>query len=758
VSGKVKSRRSKAEAPKLAGARKAGGSAGARTLPLLVEIGCEEIPARFLKDAQEGLGKALEAALRGSRLLPEGGAGCQTFSTPRRLVARAQVLKSQPDKVEEILGPPVKVAFDAAGKPTRAAESFAQKNGVDVSGLARATTPKGEYLAVRKSLRGLPARQILAELLPGVIVGLSFPKSMYWVAKSGPRFVRPIRWLLALLGEGKEAQVVSCQVAGVRSGDRTRGHRTMSRHEARVGSFQEYIAELRRLQVELDPAARRERVRKESKVLLEKLNLAVIKNQDLEDWVVCSTEWPRALVGGFDERFLHLPREILITVMRDHQKYFAVEDSKGKLQPRFLAILNVDGDPKGLIRAGHERVLEARFSDAEFFWNADLRTTLYERTPLLDGITYQASLGSYADKVRRMKVISEEICAALESQGMLQAGQKEHVLRAVDLCKCDLTTLMVGEFPELQGTVGGLYARHQSIPVSDEVADAIYDHYLPRSPDDPLPRSVVGAKVSAGAVVSLADKLDSVVGGFAVGLEPTGSSDPFALRRAGNGSIKVMVEFPLPISLKQIVQSALNGLDVEWRRPREEVFHAIVAFFEERLQYYLESARGLRYDTVRAVLGAGWDVPSDAWARAQALEKIRDTADFEALSAAAKRIKNILAKSAGAADWQPGEVQAEQLEAGPERDLYEGFRSAKSEASGFFARREYAKGLKRIAGLRGRVDRFFDKVLVMAEDRGVRANRLRLLGKLDELFSGVARLAEIVPAARVDASTLKNSG
>ncbi len=744
-----KSQKSKVEGQKPSGSKGAplaeSPTPNSETLPLLVEIGVEEVPARFLTDAQAGFGKALEAALREARLLPEG-AEAQTYSTPRRLVARTSVLASQPDKTEEIQGPPVRVAFDQAGKPTRAAESFAAKNGVEIAKLVRTTTPKGEYLAVHKSLQGLPAGQILAETLPRVVESLSFPKSMYWVAKAGPRFVRPVRWLLAILGEGKQAQVVPFEFAGVKSGDRTRGLRTMGREAVRVASFKEYVTALERLQVELDPAARRERVRKESQVVLEKLNLRIVPNQGLEDWVVNSTEWPRALVGGFDARFLHLPREILITVMLDHQKYFAVENGQGELQPRFLAILNVDGDPKGLIREGHERVLEARFSDAEFFWKADQRVPLSERQAALEGVTYQADLGSYAAKTARMQNLAGEICCLMEEQGSAPVA-RQAVARAVSLCKCDLTTQMVGEFPELQGVVGGLYARTQKEP--PQVAEAIYDHYLPKGHDDPCPRS------AEGAVVSVADKLDSVVGGFAVGLEPTGSSDPFALRRAGNGVIKVMVEVPLAISLRQLVQQAVTELQVKWRRGREEVFAAILAFFEERLQYYLESGRGLRYDTVRAVLAAGWDVPADVWARAQALEAIRDTADFEALSAAAKRIKNILAKSAGADDWQPGEVEAGRLEAGPERELYEGFGAAQREAEECFGRRDYAAGLKRIAELRERVDRFFDKVLVMAEDREVRANRLRLLGQLDGLFSGVAKLAEIVPGPRVDASTLK---
>jgi glycyl-tRNA synthetase beta chain len=321
-------------------------------------------------------------------------------------------------------------------------------------------------------------------------------------------------------------------------------------------------------------------------------------------------------------------------------------------------------------------------------------------------------------------------------------------LRAVELCKCDLTTQMVQEFPELQGMVGGLYASAQG--EATEVHQAIYDHYLPEGIEDACPRAAIGA------VVSLADKIDSVVGGFAVGHEPTGSSDPFALRRQGNGIIKVMVENSLPLPLPLLVERSLNILTIEWRKPQLEVFRAVLEFLEDRLRYYLETVRRLRYDSVRAVLAAGWDVPVDALWRAEALERVRGSENFESLSLAAKRIKNILGKSATAEDWRPGEVDAAIIEEGPERELYVAYGSAAAEAGQLTASGEYDKALAAIAGLRPAVDRFFDKVLVMAGDRGVRQNRLRLLGKLDQLFSGIARFAEIVGGpGDVDASTLR---
>ncbi|MBI1984330.1 MAG: glycine--tRNA ligase subunit beta, partial [Acidobacteria bacterium] len=495
-------------------------------LPLLVEVGCEEIPARFLEDAQTGFAKNLEAALREARLLGESEPSVESYSTPRRLLVRVpELLETQPDKVEEILGPPVHVGLDQNGKPTRAAESFAEKNGAKVKELRKVTTPKGEYLALKKTTRGQPAIDLLPGILTTAVTTLSFPKSMYWVGKSGPRFIRPIRWLLALLGEGKQARVVPFEIAAVKSGNQTYGNRTAGKNPITVQGLDDYSKKLRTAQVEFIPEQRLEWMMYEVKELLEGLSLRAVEDKWLEKWFVNSTEWPKPLLGQFDERFLRLPREVLVTVMRDHQKYFAVEDQQGKLQPRFVAILNRTDDSKGLIRQGHERVLAARFTDAEFFWDADQKVPLRDRREILEKVTYEAELGSYGEKIRRMRSLASLVCRLLESAGRLTPEQTKDVLESVQLSKCDLTTQMVQEFPELQGVVGGLYAGAQG--ENPQVADAIYDHYLPVGFEDRVPRGVVGA------VVSLVDKMDSVAGGFAVGREPSGSSDPFALRRRG---------------------------------------------------------------------------------------------------------------------------------------------------------------------------------------------------------------------------------
>jgi glycyl-tRNA synthetase beta chain len=708
------------------------------TLPLLLEVGCEEIPARFLRDAEKGLGDRIIAALTEARLIVAKGkkAAAETYSTPRRLVVYVpKVLSEQPEKIEELTGPPVKVAVDANGNYTRAAESFAQKSGASVADLYRIETPKGEYLALKKTTPGRSAPSILAEILPAAILGLAFPKSMYWTRKSDPRFVRPIRWVVALLGAGKSAITVDFEILGVRSGNYSYGHRALGSKPLTVTGFSNYVRKLAQAQVEIDYKQRMKRVVEQSPLVLTGLEGFIVQDPWLVDWIANATEWPRPMLGSFDARFLHLPREILITVMRDHQRYFAVEDSHGALRPNFVAALNMESDPKGLIRQGHERVLTARFRDAEFFWAADQKRPLRDRTELLEKVTYQARLGSYADKVRRMRSIAENLCASLEASGRLTPEQKSHVLRAVELCKCDLTAQMVQEFTELQGIVGGLYAKAQGEP--EEVATAIYDHYLPAGAEGNSPRTL------SGSLVSLADKIDSVVAGFAAGYEPTGSSDPFALRRQANGVIKVTLENAFAIDLRQSIHDAAEVLKIEWRKPRVEVEAKVLEFFSERLRFFFETVRGFRYDTVRAVVAAGFERPADALARAEAMEGLRGGEDFEALSAAAKRIRNILAKSATAADLQAGEDDAALLAEVQEKDLFEDYRAVAADVERLRAAGNYREALERISTLRPPVDRFFDKVLVMAEDPAVRQNRLRLLQHLDALFSTIAHFAEI---------------
>lgn len=723
--------------------------------PLLLEVGVEEIPARFLAGAEQSLGQRMADTLSNLRLLKPEAQPVKTFSTPRRLVAHVpEVLVRQPNEVEEIVGPPVKVAFDAEGKPTRAAQSFAERNSTTVKRLVRIETPKGLYLAVRKRVRGRSAREVLAQALPDVILGISFPKSMYWTEKSGARFIRPIRWLLAILGEGEKSRVIPFEIAGVASRRSTYGHRVAGSRAIPVRSFEEYRTKLLEHQVELDPARRAETIASNIKAILEGKDLNIVKDEYLKAWIVNSTEWPHAILGGFDQRFLHLPREILVTVMRDHQKYFAVENSTGNLQPNFVTVMNLDQDSTGVICRGHERVLTARFADAEFFWKADQRVPLSERQGMLEKVTYQAELGSYADKVQRMLEVAKDVTDELESQGQFDSAARDQVLRGIRLCKCDLTTQMVGEFTELQGVVGGLYARVQG--ESEAVAEAIYDHYKPANVGDDCPRSRVGA------VVALADRLDSVVAGFAAGLEPTGSSDPFGLRRAGNGIVKIAVESLAGLNLASVTTKAVAFAEQNLSgRKSENLGQKVDTFVRERMEFYFRDVIGLRYDTVRAVLSStvpmGFGIPAAALARARALEEIRDTEDFLALAAAAKRTRNILTKSAGVDHMESSvAVDAATFCEDPERQLYAAYESLTGNLESLEKDGDYAAAFRAMATIRPQVDQFFDKVLVMAEDPAVRENRLRLLVGLNKnVFTRLAELSEIAVETRNSAGSVK---
>ncbi|HEV2499854.1 MAG TPA: glycine--tRNA ligase subunit beta [Terriglobia bacterium] len=712
------------------------------TTAFVLEIGCEEIPARFLEGAERDLGERLGSALREARLLAQDAPAVKTASTPRRLLAYAPaLLRAQPDRVEQLTGPPVKAAFDKEGKPTRAAESFAAKNKAHVSDLKRVTTAKGEYLALEVAEAGKPALQVLVEVLPSVLGGMTFPKNMYWTAKAGPLFVRPIRWILALLDDGRGPVVVPFEFAGVKSGNLTYGHRLQGSQPVAVTDLNLDLL-LEKHLVVVHAQKRCERVRQGIKAFVEESGFKAAADEWLETWVMNSTEWPVPLMGGFDPRYLALPREVLVTVMRDHQKYFAVEDEAGNLQPQFITVLNVPGDPRGLIRQGHERVLAARFADAEFFWNADQKVKLRDRIPMLERVTYQAKLGTYADKVQRMKALAEKVCDELEQAGSMNAAERQHALRAVELCKCDLTTQMVQEFTELQGIMGGLYAKAQGKP--DEVADAIYDHYKPVGIEDTCPRSIVGA------VVSLADKLDSVVAGFSVGLEPTGSSDPFGLRRAGNGIVKLFVEAMPTLNL-----AVLNSVE-----PGN--LGEITKFLEVRFKFYAESVGHARYDSVSAVLPpqSSFNHPAAIMNWIKAVERVRDTEDFMVVAQAAKRVKNILAKSgilsaSGMASqgFNNGHFQLQ-----AETDLAARYHEARQQGNslgGLQSVEDCEQFLLFLASLRPAIDCYFKDVLVMDNDSDIRTNRLLFLQALNyDVFERFVDLSEIqTPGSSISGST-----
>ncbi len=688
-----------------------------QTAELLLEIGSEEIPDWMIEPALADWKRRFLAALESFNLTPEGEP--VLAATPRRLVLVVEKMPvRQQDRDETVTGPPRKIAFDDKGNPTKAATGFAQRAGVAVEDLK---TDENGRLTITKHVEGRTTKDILSEILPGVIEGIHFPKTMYWTGRSGPRFIRPIRWLVALLG----GEVVPFEIAGVRSGNTTQGHRRLSKASTTiaVSGWKDYGQKLRENCVLVSTEERRSRIEQQSAAWMDG-GRRVRGNARLLQTLAYLTEYPTPLLGGFDPAYLGLPEEVLETVMLHHQRYFAVEEADGKLAPAFVAVANLDGDPEGIIRRGHERVLRARFNDAQFFWGNDQRKKLSERVENLRGVTFQAKLGTYHEKTERNMRLAEAVAQAAG----LASEQAAHARRAAELAKCDLTTELVGEFPELQGVVGGLYAKHQG--EAEEVANAIYDHYRPGGADDRIP----GAKV--GQIVALADKLDTLGGFFRLGMIPSGSKDPFALRRAAFGVIRILVEGGHALSIPKLCGLAVAG-DNE---------AALREFLVDRLRYYLRDVRGHKYDEVNAVLSASSEVPLDASERVTAISQMRGIADFEPLAVSFKRIKNILEQAGGVEPFATAAVDGALLEAGAEQQLYAAFEQVKSKVAGYKHDGAYAEALAAIASLRPAVDKFFDDVLVNAKDESVRRNRLTFLAQLLREFSTIADFAEIVSA------------
>ncbi|MBI2817503.1 MAG: glycine--tRNA ligase subunit beta [Acidobacteria bacterium] len=713
------------------------------TKEFLLEIGVEEIPASMIEPALADLKRLLEEGFSRSRLSGDTTAALEMYSTPRRLVAYCASLPArQPDSAEMVQGPPKRVAFDGDGKPTAAALSFASKMDTKVEKLQTVSTPKGEYLAFKKKERGKPAVEILRELIPQAVQGISFPRSMYWESKAGPYFVRPIRSLLALFG----GRVIPCSIGEVRAGNWTFGHRRLGKPRVRVTDFANYREALAKNFVLLDAGERRARILDNIEALLASDNGFRIKqNLELLNTLVYLTEYPTPLMGSFDPGYLSLPQEVLITVMRGHQKYFSVEQPDGLLAPRFIAVMNLDGDSKGAIRHGNERVLRARFNDARFFWETDGKLRLEERLDLLRSVTFQSRLGSYYDKASRMAELTALLVSELPSD-VAQTVSLPEVQKAAKLAKCDLTTELVKEFTELQGVIGGLYAEREGLP--KEIATAIYDQYKPQSMDDPSPRTL------QGALVSLADRMDTLVGCFGVGLAPSGSKDPFALRRAAQGVIRILLDHRLPLTIasllrrtEEVYSSHQPEGHTDW-----DALNRLPEFLIDRLRYYARDVRGFAYDEVNAVLEAGAQRESVPVLlnTIAAVSRIRPTENFEPLAVAFKRIKNILQQARKTQAFEPEELDTDLFEPGPEAQLHQRYMDVSAEVARHKAAGNYVAALEAIASLRPDVDLFFDKILVMAPDAKVRQNRLSLLQKLLSEFSTIADFSEIVVSDKTE--------
>ncbi len=605
-------------------------------LEFLLEVGTEEIPDWMIEGALKDLEKRFRETLEKAGLAD--GVSIRTAATPRRLTLIADGLAAgQADREEALSGPPKQIAYDDEGNLTKAGLGFAKRAGVDPSELKVGDDGK---LRVERTVKGRPTAEILAEALPEIILGVYFPKTMIWAGKSGPRFIRPIRWLVALL----DGKVVPFEIAGVAASNKTNGHRRLGKAGIEVSSVAEYEQALAANAVVLEAAERRKRIEDGCEREFPSSGPVRVRgNEKLLRVLTYLTESPTVIRGDFAESYLELPDEVLETVMLVHQKYFAVADAKtGKLVSSFISVANLDGDPDGEIRRGNERVLRARFNDAQFFWSTDLKKTLAERVEDLKAVTFQAQLGSYFDKTERMRAIVAKLA---DASGAAPAV-KQAADRAAELSKCDLTTGMVGEFPELQGQMGGLYAAEQG--ESQETADAIYHHYKPAGAGDDLPPT------EAGRLVSIADKLDTLGGMFGLGNIPTSSKDPFALRRAAAASCGSCSRASCPSRSTALAEMADAGKNTA----------ALREFFAERLKFAL-GEQGAKYDEINAVLAADDDGPVDAAARCDALAQVRPTENFEPLAVSFKRIRNILEKAGGVESMQPVN-RCEKLEAGAE--------------------------------------------------------------------------------------------
>jgi glycyl-tRNA synthetase beta chain len=705
----------------------------------LLEVGCEEIPARMINSASAELRDRVLALLARERL---DAHDVTTLDTPRRLCVMASgIAAAQADLTEQATGPSVQIAYKD-GQPTPAAHAFAKKSGINVSQLERVITPKGEYISARVTKKGRTAAEILSENLPKEIATLYWPKSMYW-RRPNERFVRPVRWLVAML----DGDVIPLEFDGIQAGKASRGHRTL--HDGAVvmpHAGHDFVAYLRSAKV-LGRGEREQQIRKALDAATRAISGARWReDKALLDTVVNLTEFPSAILGSFAPEFLALPEEVLVTVMRDHQKYFAVEDAHGKLLPHFLAVLNTDSDPQALIRHGNERVLRARFNDARFFWETDQKKSLLDRMELLRHVTFQRDLGSYYDKTLRVQRLCSWLNELLRRSGISVRPGVVH--KAACLAKTDLTTELVKEFTELQGIVGGLYARAQQLdPTLPEatrlaIADTIYDHYKPESTEDTIPRS------TEAAVLSIGDKGDTIAGMFALGLVPSGSKDPFALRRQANAVVRIIAEKKFPLRLHDLMRDAragYRGSEAEKKFVDDARFvESIAVFFRERMEFYLRDVCGYSYDVVNAVLAADASDVVDAVARASAVKEVLHMPEFQAIGAAGKRTRNIL-RQAEEKGIRPAEtLDSSHALAGEERALMDYLKRTSPQVEEYRNKKDYTQALKALSTAREPVDAFFDKVMVMVDDERLRANRLALLRTLLKEFSTIADFSEIV--------------
>jgi glycyl-tRNA synthetase beta chain len=694
---------------------------------LLIEILTEEIPAGYIEPALDAIQSLMTQKLFRARIVH---GAMKVFGTPRRLALMVRdVAEKQASVKMEVVGPPRTVAFDAEGRPTKAAEGFAKSQGVSVKRLTTKTTDKGEYACVRKTERGQSSRKLLQTIIPEVITAIPFPKAMRW-SDLKLVFARPIHGILALLGD----RIVPFKLENIRSGRRTVGHRFMHPKGVAIANASEYVPTLRCAYVLVDIDERKKVVREEITKAAREFGGEVLPDEELLVTVTHLVEYAAVSRGTFDESFLEVPREVLITAMREHQKYFAVVGSDDRLMPSFIAVNNTPAQDIDVVTSGHERVLRARLEDARFFYAADGKKALQEIVDRLKGVLFQARLGTMYEKACRIQKMAGHLA------DLAAPDLKVSASRAAWLCKADLTTQMVNEFPKLQGVMGRVYATNSGEP--EAVARAIEEHYLPAYAGGPRPATVTGT------LVSIADKLDTICGCFGVGLIPSGTSDPYALRRQAIGVIHMMSAEAISVSLGKLIDQSLAFLGDKVSEDKEGIARKVLTFFQHRMEYLL-AEEGFSKDVIAAIVSASIDPVPAVWQRTRALEALKSKPDFQPLAVAFKRVANIIRQAEQRGEIAPG-ADRKGLEPDPgvfqatcESVLYDALKKVEGALTEDLQAGAFDRALLTVASLKEPVDAFFDGVMVLSDDERLKQNRLALLGAIAGLFSNLADFSKI---------------
>ncbi len=689
-------------------------------MDFFLELMTEEMPPSHVKEAVRHLEKTLPVELSTKGLVDKKGKSgrFRVYGTCRRLIVQAEVRDQQPDREEEIIGPPKAAAFSPDGKPTQAAVGFARSKGVSVEDLVIVKTKKGEYIGVKTIVKGRGAGNILASILPKVISSIPFQKMMRW-GDNPFQFSRPIKNICCLLDRKK----LKFSIAGVSSSDTTYGHALLSPKKIRVKSFLSYVKDLRDNKVIIFPEKRKEKILNQVEKKLAGKDAELFQDDKLFEKLVYDLEWPLVFLGAFPEAYLKLPIEILSTAMKKGQNLFSVVDGRKQL-PYFIGVADACYDARGLIRKGNERVLKARLEDARYFWEQDLKMPLKKRAGGLKKVVDQEQLGSYSDKIYRLRKIVQYMAVKLDVM-----EEKNRLAEASNLCKADLMTEMIREFPSLQGVAGGLYAKEEKYPAS--IWKAVYEHYMPVGLNDAVPASL------NGQILSIADKMDAIIGTVGSGIQVTGSKDPFGIRRNAQGVCRIIIEKKLNMSFPRLVDKVIRVFGDSLKLPGEKIKSYCLKYFINRLNS-LFLTKGYRYDLIEAALSPGIDNIYFSYLRIKALDSLKESPQFEPMILIAKRVNNILR-------GQPGyKVRPELLIEKRERELHTSFLIIKENISPLIVKGEFSRAQKMIFRMRPMIDGFFDHILVMCEDKKLQRNRVALLQAISKLFYQVADYSKVV--------------